>query len=272
MEKNVIIKNIVEKEVYHITKCVHAGEDKCSLFLSNQSGKFIRNNLPRRQVLSAIKKHNLFWRWIYGGKYQSAYVIEKIPYYDQEWKSFTWREYIDEKELSCNNDFPEALSVSLQNLEDCYLKFIDIIKSGFAEYRKQLSVKTRLSPVLDIYWAEILCRQNKHRQILDMIYPLLLKISSDKKVIAHVDAPQTVAKFLCLSQRFERLSLEKLAEVYIDNIYKYLLSCYQIDLDILQDIYNGEKNIGKQDSILNYESYLYFFDAIEHVIKCLEIK
>lgn len=272
MEKNFIIKNIVEKEVYNITKCVQSGEDACSLFLSNQSGKFIRKNLPRKQVVSAIKKYNWFFVWLYGYKYQSVYVLEKVPYYDNEWKSFTWREYIDEKELACNDDFPKALSISLQNLENYYLKFIDIIKDDFAEYKQRLSIKARLSPVMDIFWAEILCRQNKHRQILDMIYPLLLMISSDEKVATHADAPLTMAKYLCMSQRFEMVSLENLAKIYIDSIYKYLLSCYQTDLEILQDIYNGEKNIGKQDSILNYESYLYFFDAIDYVIKCLEVK
>lgn len=273
MEKNIIISKIAEKEVYNITKCVSTGDDTCSLFLFNHTGKFIGKNLPRKKVQSAIKKYNLFWRWIYGFEYQSVYVLEKIPYYDDKgWKSFTWREYLDEKELSCNNDFPEALSISLQNLEADYLKFVAMIKDNLAEYKKQLSIKARLSSVMEIYWAEILCRQNKHRQILDMIYPLLLRISLDKKAEANVNALQSMAKYLYMSQQLGAVNISELAKAYVDNMYTYLLSSYQLDIEVLQDIYDGEENIGKQDSILEYENYLYFFDAINLVIECLDVR
>lgn len=276
MEKNIIISKIVEKEVYQIEKCVQTSEQSCSLFLVNQKGCFVRKDLPFDKVSALLRKHSWIWTLIFGNKYRSEYTADILPYYDNGWKSFIWRDSLDGKEFSCNSNFPESLSDFFRGFDNLYSRFVKTLKGCLEQRKNQLSDKMRLSPVLDIYWAEILLRYAKKRNVLKDLYPLLVLISQDHRTTEceETNKPMSIEKYLCLTQHINDIDFdyEKLANTYLDNIYEFLYFCYRMDEATLSDIYGETKNIGKDVSILDYESYLCLFEAIDLVIKCLDVK
>ena len=276
MEKSFIINNIVEKEVYHIEKCVQTDAQSCSLFLSNQKGKFIRKNLPFSQVSLLLKKNSWIFALIFGDKYRSEYTADVLPYYDNGWKYFIWRDLLDGKEFSCNNSFPAPLADFLNGFDNLYTRFINTLEDCLQKRKYLISDKMRLSSLMDIYWVEFLCRYSKKKEILNYLYPMLVLISRDKKKLEVNEAnkPLSIEKYLCRTQHISDIDFdyENLADTYLDNIYDFLQFCYQTDLCTLSDIYGGEQNIGKNTSILDYEGYLHLFDAIDLVIKHLTFK
>ena len=139
-----------------------------------------------------------------------------------------------------------------------------------------MSDKMRLSPVLDIYWAEILLRYPKKRNVLKNLHSLLILISYDRRTTEKDETtkPMSIEKYLCMMHHINDIDFdyEKLANTYLDNIYEFLYFCYRMDEATLSDIYGETKNIGKDVSILDYESYLCLFDAVDLVIKCLDVR
>ncbi len=276
MEKNIIISKIVEKEVYQIEKCVQTSEQSCNLFLVNQNGNFVRKDLPFDKVSALLRKHSWIWTLIFGNKYRSEYTADVLPYYDNGWKSFIWRDSLDGKEFSCNSNFPESLSDFFRGFDNLYSRFVCTLKDCFEQRKKQLSDKMRLSPVLDIYWAEILLRYPKKRNVLKNLHSLLILISYDRRTTEKDETtkPMSIEKYLCMMHHINDIDFdyEKLANTYLDNIYEFLYFCYRMDEATLSDIYGETKNIGKDVSILDYESYLCLFDAVDLVIKCLDVR
>lgn len=268
MEKKFIINKIADREVYDVEKLVLKDNGQCNLVLVNHHKKLVRENLPLNQVQSLLKKYNWFWAKFYGRKYCSEYAVCVLPYFDGEWYSFVWRDYIDGQEIFHDENFPPALSAFLVGFSNLYSRFLSTFEATVAKYKLKIPDSAVLSQLMDIYWAELSCYHGKNSVLLKIIYPLLLMISSDKKVAEEIDKPLSIEKFLCRTQNIaaEQIDYVQLAQDYFQSIYAYLLFCYQDDLCVLKDIYGDEKNIVNDGSIFRYSSFLCFLGAVEQVM------
>ncbi len=265
METIILAQKIAKREIYEVNDCSKRAQS-CDLVLSDgKKGTIIlRDNVPL--LHTELLKNNWLLRICSGRKYRSQYSADLLPYFDNGWKDFIWREFIDGKEFARNEQFPQSLSDffdAYETIETEFRKQIDVVLSMKSEPRKILP------RLLDIYWAEFLCRYKERESTLYKLYPLLAaldeKMPCPENKIEIVSIPQ----FLSRIQEMPEFDLASLAEDYLRSISLYLQQAFYSDYWVLKDIY-GDEEIGQYISILAYEDYLKLFKTVDMLLSYLE--
>ena len=272
MEKNVIINKIAEKKIYRIEKCIKIAEDSCNLVLSEASCKVIREWLPSEIVSSLLKKNGWLDKLFLGHDYCSQYRMDILPYYDGSWKDFIWRDYIDNRLFLQDNHYPKKVLDFLDSYDSMQQTFSEKLKEYLNSFPKRSA--GMLSSLMKIYWNVLSRRYYNKMDILNQLYPFLVTIHYDERGDDSVDKPLSVTKYLYNAQQTSAGNLDyaELARNYFQNIYNYLRLCYHADLEALNDMCGDCENVFEDTHLMEYESFLLFFDAIEYVISCMEDK
>lgn len=264
MEK--IIDKIIEKEIYHIERYFKISEKEGSFVLSNSKENLIRVGVPNEKVSALLKQNSSFWEKLYGEKYASQYVIDFLPYYENEWKKFVYCEYIDGKELCRHNDFPQSLITFFQNYDEMFALFQKELKQCLANFKTE----NEQSSMMALFWTFFSQHFVDKKGVLETLYSLSVAISHDKSCVEKVRNPINVEAYLALTQYLNAAYIDyvQLANDYIMQIYDYLLFCYRADEIFLDAVAKEKGLIVRKINLDAYSKNLLFYKAVNWFITC----